>query len=182
MTEQNGSPMRQIFTIVAIFTCLSVPAACQFGRTPFQTCTPSAPERFSLSAEQAPSPPGTIALKIHLQNISPKGQIVEIRDPQYLFAARILDPSGKPVALTKKGQELYSPPKDNQVLFESSVGSHELQPQEEATFIWRVSDWFDVSKPGTYRVALKEQVGDPMVVVCSRKISITMAPVTEPDK
>ena len=174
--------MRQIFPIAAIFTFLSVPAVCQFGRPPFQTCTPSAPEVLSLSAEQVPSPPGTIALKIHLQNISPKGQIVEIRDPQYLFAARILDPSGKPVALTKKGQELYSPPQDNQVLFESSVGSHELKPQEEVTFIWRVSDWFDVSKPGTYRVALKEDVGDPMVTVCSTKISITMAPVTEPDK
>jgi hypothetical protein len=108
--------------------------------------------------------------------------MVEARDPQYLFAARIMDPFGKPVALTKKGQELYSPPKQNDVLVESSIGPHELKPHEEMTFIWRVSDLFDVSKPGTYRVALKEEVGDPMVVVCSKPISITVAPVTEPDK
>jgi hypothetical protein len=174
--------MRQTFSIVAIYTCISVPAACQFGRTPFQTCTPNAAERFYLSAEQAPSPPGTISLRIHLRNISPRAQMAEARDPQYQFAARIMDPLGKSVALTKKGQELYSPPKDNQVLFESSGGSHELKPQEEMTFIWRVSDWFDVSKPGTYRVALKEEFGDPMVVVCSKPISITAAAVTEPDR
>jgi len=182
MTEQDENPMRHIFTIAAILTCLSVPAVCQYGPAPFQACAASAPEVFALSAEQAPSRPGTIVLRIHLRNISPKPQMAEARDPQYLFAARILDASGKPVALTKKGQQLYSPPKQNDVLVESSIGPHQLQPQEGMTFMWRVSDWFDVSKPGSYRIALKEEIGDPMVIVCSKPIAITVAPVTEPDK
>jgi len=174
--------MQQILTIAALFTCFSAPALCQYGRAPFQTCAPSRPEIYSLNEEQAPSEAGAIILRIRLRNISPKAQTVEGRDPQYLFAARIVDGSDKPAGLTEKGQKLYSPSKPNDVLFESSVGPHRLQPQEEMTFMWRVSDIFDVSKPGSYRVALRAEIGDPAVIVCSKPIAVTAAPVTEPAK
>ncbi|MGA2579288.1 MAG: hypothetical protein ABSH24_25025 [Bryobacteraceae bacterium] len=178
-TDQDGNPMQQILTIAAIFSCFSAPASGQYGRPPFQTCVPSRPEIYSLNDEQEPSEAGAIILKIRLRNISPKAQIVEARDPQYLFAARIVNGSGKPVGLTEKGEKLYSPPKPNDVLFESSVGPHPLQPQEEMTYVWRVSDIFDVSKPGSYRVALRAEIGDPAVIVCSKPTVITAAPVTE---
>jgi len=48
--------------------------------------------------------------------------------------------------------------------------------------MWRVSDWFDVSRPGSYSVALRQEVGDTKVIVCSMPIVITVNAVTEPDK
>ncbi|MEO8663830.1 MAG: hypothetical protein ABI693_35575 [Bryobacteraceae bacterium] len=48
--------------------------------------------------------------------------------------------------------------------------------------MWRVSDWFDLAKPGTYRAAFKEEIGDPAVIACSQPILVTLAAVSEPGK
>lgn len=145
---------------------------------PFDSCNPSSPQILTLAIQEKSANAENVTIGIALKNTSEKTFTVQRRDPERVLAARVLDSAGKPVALTPAGKDLYSPAKPNTVLAESGVGPVQLKPQESLDFGWRISDIFELSKPGTYTVAIKAVItmGLLTATACSNKITLDVRP------
>jgi hypothetical protein len=167
-----------ISILVAAFSTASITAQSQLAPPPFKSCIASSPQVLGLEISGTVDADRTTVLDIAVKNISEKAITIEKRDPERLFAAKVADASEVPVPLTPRGRKLYAPTSSSQVLVESSVGPLHLEPQEEASFKWRISDIFEMSKPGLYKVSLMEAVSlvSLNTVACSNVVSVNVKP------
>ena len=101
-------------------------------------------------------------IHIVVRNVSDHTVVTDESTAPTLFAARILDELGHSVALTPLGDRFYHPP-PNSVFVVTSMAIRALAPREEIQCDWKLSELFDLSKPGKYRVMLMRDfaIGDP---------------------
>lgn len=178
----NRQQLIRLSVITATACLADVPSAVTAQQflvpVPFTSCDPSSPKILALEIHAESETTQDVTLGISIKNVSQKTITVERRDPQRLFAARVLDSVGKPVELTPAGKDLYAPAKPDEVLAESAIGPVQLKPEESLDLAWRISDIFDLSKPGTYSIALKEEIDNPSPkgTLCSNTIRIDVKP------
>ncbi len=90
----------------------------------------------------------------------------------------VLDPHGDHAKITPGEEWRYKPLKEDtefgKLINPETPGFLLLRPQEEASWPWKVSDDFDMSAPGTYRISFGGRVNYLNAQVCSNTLDVSV--------
>jgi hypothetical protein len=143
--------------------------------TPFQPCTASEPPVLTLTVEQATVPstsPPTVRISIQNQTQEVLAFIRGV-EPEELFSVTVLGPSGDRATVAKGRERLFEPLATSHLPQDGSAPIFfPLPPKEPQQWIWKVSDDFDMSEPGTYRVSLGGRLAYLDTTVCSNTAEV----------
>ena len=139
---------------------------------PFQACTQSGTPVIALRLDDVSSSWGRTMVLVSVRNLTPQPlAFVGTRSPEELFSVTVLDPAGAHAKIPESQQSLYDPPAARPGPRGGLVGNGPmllpLMPQEKFSWTWNVSNDFDMSAPGIYRVSMGARIPYLNTTVCS---------------
>lgn len=148
--------------------------------TPFQECSPSGRELMSVTLvqthDQYYSGP---AIRVTYRNLTAQPlAFVKTFSPMDLFSVTVLGPAGERVNVAKGRESMLEPIRSHDppviVVDTFRVVFWPLPQGEDASWIWRIGDDFDMSAPGTYRVSFGGRVDFLDTTMCSNILLMTV--------
>jgi hypothetical protein len=166
---------------VAVFSQSAVSERTEDAKPPFTltiSASPTNPASEDI-ADQAVNAGSSVMLRIRKTNISDR-EIVKWPKTGGPFgdSFEVRDPSGNLIELRKSGEVATKSSGEVRI---RGTKDMVLQPGESKIDYAQLSDWYDMTKPGTYKVQVSQHVSsDPASdVVKSNTITITVLPAEE---
>lgn len=135
---------------------LFLPRISQWVPSPDAACRPGEPHPLVIIIEPSSAagitPSTSVGIHIILRNVSDRTLTIEKSDPELQFSAAVVDSQQRRAGLTQRGKNLYHPPPNS--IFVGGGGPIPLAPRDELQYEWQLSDFFDLSRPDTYRVTI----------------------------
>jgi len=127
--------------------CLALPVICTGG--------PPDP-KLTISLARVPDPPGrdTLTLKATVKNVSKESVLINVWSPLEDYSLTVTDCRGTRVALSKRGEAFFS---KDRIRSRTASVLVTLEPGETRVDTWAIDDFFQFSRPGCYRVAVRRE-------------------------
>ncbi len=147
-----------------------------FGQPPKPgvPCQPGEPHPMAILIDHSPPSYAGAGPWIHIsfKNVSDRTLKVRKGNPESLYLADILDSTGRKVAFTEVGRYFHAPPTPTTVYksFGEVTADVDLAPGQDLQSIWGVDAYYDMSKPGKYRVTVSRTFEGQ--TICSNTIEL----------
>ena len=137
-------------------------------------CQAGEPHPLAIIIDHSPPNYAGVGPWIHItfKNVSDHTLKIRKDNPEVLYLADIVDSAGRKVALTEVGRSFYSPPTPTSVFVSSGeiTADVDLAPGQDLQSIWGVDAYYDMSKPGKYRVTVSRTFENQ--TICSNTIEL----------
>ena len=135
---------------------------------------PGEPHPTAILIDHSPPSYAGVGPWIHItfKNVSDQTLRVRKGNPEVLYLAAVSDSAGRKVALNEFGGRFFAPPTPTTVFVSSGLvtGDVDLAPGQDLQSIWRVDTYYDMSKPGKYRVTVSRTFEG--LTICSNTIEL----------
>jgi hypothetical protein len=120
-------------------------------------CSGATPDpKLTIRLERVPDPSGndTVTLKATVKNVSKESVLINVWHPLEDYSLTVTDCRGARVALSKRGEAFFS---KDRIRSRTANVIVTLEPGETRVDTWAIDDFFQFSRPGCYRVAVKRE-------------------------